>query len=93
MQEAQYELSKAAPLLEEATRVLKELKTDDFYFIAAIKSPTGTIVLGMEVACLMMNHKPGKPGEWFNCARKNLLNNPKLFMQRMIDYDKEHIPE
>jgi hypothetical protein len=30
-QEAELELSKATPLLEEATRVLKELKKDDFY--------------------------------------------------------------
>lgn len=28
------ELSKAAPLLEEAARVLQELKKDDFYILA-----------------------------------------------------------
>lgn len=58
--EAEFELSKATPLLEEATRVLKELKKDDFYIISAIKKPTPAVVLGMEVSCHMMGLKAVK---------------------------------
>lgn len=58
--EAEKELSKAAPLLEEAARVLQELKKDDFYILAQIKKPTPAVVLGMEVSCHMMQHKPKK---------------------------------
>jgi len=58
--EAEKELSKAAPLLEEAARVLQELRKDDFYILAQIKKPTPAVVLGMEVSCHMMQHKPKK---------------------------------
>jgi dynein heavy chain len=58
--DAEQELSKATPLLEEATKVLKELKADDFYIISSIKNPTPAVVLGMEVSCHMMGLKPKK---------------------------------
>jgi hypothetical protein len=58
--EAEGELAKATPLLEEATRVLKELKISDFYDLKAINKPTPTVVLGMEVSCHMMGLKPKK---------------------------------
>jgi hypothetical protein len=59
-QEAEVELSKATPLLEEAAKVLKELKKDDFYIISAIKKPTPAVVLGMEISCHMMGLKATK---------------------------------
>jgi dynein heavy chain len=58
--EAEVELSKATPLLEEAARVLQDLKKDDFYILAQIKKPTPAVVLGMEVSCHMMQLKPKK---------------------------------
>lgn len=100
--EAELELSKATPLLEEATRVLKELKKDDFYVISSIKKPTPAVVLGMEISCHMMGLKAkktnigkveGDTNGYFDLARLNLLNNPGQFMQKMIDFDKENIPE
>ena len=99
---AEAELSKAAPLLDEAARVLKGLKMDDFYFLGAINTPAMTIVIGMELSCIMMGLKPRKnipkraPNDtngFFDCARSNLLNKPKEFRQKMIDYDKDNIPE
>ena len=89
-------------MLEEAARVLKELKNDDFVFLGSIKAPTPTIVTGMEVSCLMMGFKPKKtnmgkisndPNGWFDCSRENLLKDPKKFMDKLINYDKENIPE
>jgi hypothetical protein len=87
--EAELELSKATPLLEEAARVLKELKKDDFYVMAAIKKPTPAVVLGMEISCHMMGLKvkksnlgkvDGDTNGYFDLARSNLLNNPGQFM-------------
>jgi hypothetical protein len=78
-------LSKATPLLEEATRVLKDLKKDDFYIISSIKKPTPAVVLGMEVSCHMMGLKPkktnlgkvdGDTNGFFDLSRLFLLNNP-----------------
>ena len=100
--EAEFELSKAAPLLDEAARVLRELKKDDFYIISSIKKPTPAVVLGMELSCHMMGLKPkktnlgkvdGDTNGYFDLSRLFLLNNPGQFMQKMIDYDKENIPE
>ena len=96
------ELSKAAPLLDEAARVLKELKKDDFYIISSIKKPTPAVVLGMEISCHMMGLKAtkqnigkvdGDTNGYFDLARANLLNNPGQFMQKMIEYKKDAIPE
>jgi dynein heavy chain len=59
--DAETELGKATPLLEEAAKVLNDLKKDDFYVLAGIKKPTPAVVLGMEVSCHMMKIKPKKP--------------------------------
>lgn len=100
--EAELELSKATPLLEEASRVLKDLKKDDFYIISSIKKPTPAVVLGMEISCHMMGLKAkktnigkvdGDTNGYFDLSRQNLLNNPGQFMQKMVDFDKENIPE
>ena len=84
--EAESELAKAAPLLDDAARVLKELKKDDFYVISSIKKPTPAVVLGMEISCHMMGFKPkktnigkveGDTNGYFDMARINLLSNPQ----------------
>lgn len=96
--EAEFELSKAAPLLEEATRVLKDLKKDDFYIISSIKKPTPAVVLGMEISCYMMGLKAAKTNigkvdgdtnGYFDLARGNLLNNPGGFLDKMINFKKD----
>ena len=58
--DAEKELGKAAPLLDDAAKVLNELKKDDFYVLAGIKKPTPAVVLGMEVSCHMMQIKAKK---------------------------------
>lgn len=47
---AESELARAAPLLQEATRVLKELKLDDFYILGSFVNPPSTVVIGMELS-------------------------------------------
>lgn len=82
--------------------MLKELKKDDFYIISAIKKPTPAVVLGMEISCHMMGLKAtkqnigkvdGDTNGYFDLARGNLLNNPGAFMQKMVDFKKDAIPE
>lgn len=58
--EAEGELAKATPLLEAATKVLKEIKKDDLYFIQSLKQPSQNIVLVMEFCCHMFGYKPKK---------------------------------
>lgn len=58
--DAEKELGKATPLLDQAAKVLNELKKDDFYVLAGIKKPTPAVILGMEVSCHMMRLKPKK---------------------------------
>ena len=69
--------------------MLKELKRDDFVFISAIKKPTNTVVVGMELCCHMMDLRPkktnigkieGDTNGYFDLARTNLLNNPNAFL-------------
>lgn len=100
--EAEVELGKATPLLEEAARVLASLRKDDFYVLQQIKKPTPTVVLGMEVSCHMMGHKPkkgvankvdGDTQGYFETARVQLLSNPGQFLKSMQEYDKENIDE
>lgn len=100
--DAETELGKATPLLEEAAKVLNDLKKDDFYVLAGIKKPTPAVVLGMEVSCHMMKIKPkkadqnkieGDTGGYFITARQQLLSNPAKFVTDMKEYDKESIPE
>lgn len=56
--EAEAELAKATPLLDEATKVLREIKKDDLYFIQSLKQPSVNIVLVMEFCCHMFHLKP-----------------------------------
>lgn len=76
-------------MLEEATKVLKELKKEDIVFLGTIKAPTPVIILGMELSCHMFELKPkktnlgkinGDTGGYFDLARSNLLSNPTGFM-------------
>jgi hypothetical protein len=47
-------------MLEEATRVLKELKKDDLYVLNSLNTPTANVVKVMELSCHMFSHKPTK---------------------------------
>lgn len=100
--EAETELAKATPLLEEAVKVLKDIKKDDLYFIKSLKQPSGNIVLVMEFCCNMFGHKPKKPNMgksandaagYFDVSTLTLLKDPNQFLKDMISYDKDNIDE
>jgi dynein heavy chain len=99
---AERELAKATPLLEEATRVLKELNKGDLYSLGTMKVPTANVIVVMELACHMFALKPAKAdlgqaqGDtygYFTLAKKTLLKDPTSFLNNMIKYDKENITE
>jgi dynein heavy chain len=101
-EDAERELSKATPLLEEATRVLRELKKDDLYSLATMRVPTPTVIIVMELCCHMFSLKPEKknlgkaPGDtngFFDLAKSTLLKDPTAFLKNMMGYDKENISE
>lgn len=71
--------------MDEAAKILKELKRDDFDVLKGIKKPTPAVILGMELACGMFKLKPkkedmnkveGDTGGFFTYAKANLLANP-----------------
>jgi dynein heavy chain len=101
-EEAERELAKATPLLEEATRVLKELNKGDLYSLGTMRVPTPTVVTVMELSCHMFALKPTKQnlgqapndtGGYFDLAKKTLLKDPTKFLNDMIKYDKENITD
>lgn len=57
---AEAELAKAAPLLEEATKVLKSLEIADLVELGNYKIPSAVVALGMKLSCIMMDQKPKK---------------------------------
>lgn len=101
-EEAEKQLAQSVPLLEEATRVLKELNKGDLYSLATMRVPTQTVITVMELSCHMFGHKPtkqnlgqaaGDTGGYFDLAKKTLLKDPTKFLEGMMKYDKENISE
>jgi dynein heavy chain len=68
-----------------------------------MKTPPAGVKLTMEVACLMFDVKPiiekdpdnmnGKIKNYWASAKKNILNNPKKFLDDLLAFDKDNIPE
>ncbi|CCW67051.1 unnamed protein product [Phytomonas sp. Hart1] len=99
-QQAQEKLSEALPELDRALETLKNLKSAQITEVAGYKAPTSGVVMTMQGICILFQIKPvmkavtpmeKKPDYWAT-AKEQLLNNPNSLMQRLINYDKEHIP-
>ncbi|KAK7201712.1 dynein heavy chain [Novymonas esmeraldas] len=99
---AQEQLSEALPELDRALESLKNLKTSQITEVAGYKAPTAGVVMTMQGICTLFQIKPQmraanpmeekKPDYWAT-AKEQLLNNPNQLLQRLIQYDKENIPE
>lgn len=92
------------PALEAATAVLNKLDKGDFYTLQGIKLPTAAVVAGMECACVMLNVKADKKvpdaqkiqndtNNFFLASKKNLLNDPAGFLNKMKNFDKENMKQ
>ena len=100
MNEASQKLAEALPMLEEATRVLKEIKKDDLVFLNSINKPTPTVIKMMELCCYMFSLKPSKENigkvegdthGFFHKGKSNLLKDPNKFKEDLLTFDKENI--
>lgn len=101
---ADADLAVALPALEEAVKKVKQINVNDFYELRGVGKPSMSIVKMFEVVALMFNaKKPPKPKDdkgkesdpdgYFGYAKKELLGNPKKFLQDLIEYDKDNISD
>jgi dynein heavy chain len=101
--DAQRDLAEAIPALEEAVKCLNDLKKSDIDEVKSLKTPPGGVVLVLQVCCLMFNVKPikkndpNKPGskfdDYFDAGKSALLSDSKLFIEKLINFDKDNIPD
>lgn len=103
--DADADLATALPALDEAVKKVKQINVNDFYELKGIAMPGLSIVKCFEVV-LQFFPKQGKPKKpttdkekaadpdgYFTLAKKGLLGNPKQFLQDLINYDKDNIPD
>jgi len=90
--------------LDEAVKKVKSINVNDFYELKGVGSPGPSIVKMFEVVAYMFKApKPKKPTDdkkkandpdgYFEYAKKELLSNPKKFLNDLIEYDKDNIPD
>lgn len=71
--------------------------------VKSLKTPPGGVKLTMEVVCIMFGQKPVKkqdpnnPGkkidDYWETAQKVVLADAKKFLQSLVDFDKDNIPD
>ncbi len=98
--ECEADLAEAIPLLEGAIKALNTLKSSDITEVKAMKTPPGGVVMTMHAICVMMKVKPDKikdpeggnkkVDDFWGPSKKHLLGDSK-FLQKLKDYDKDHI--
>jgi dynein heavy chain len=101
--DAQRDLAEALPALEEAVACLKELKKEHIDEVKSLRTPPAGVVLTMKVCCLYFEVKPvkkndpNKPGakidDYWEAALKNLLTDAKVFINSLMTFDKDNIPD
>eukprot|EP00878_Enallax_costatus_P026745 GHUV01028731.1.p1 GENE.GHUV01028731.1~~GHUV01028731.1.p1 ORF type:complete len:246 (+),score=81.19 GHUV01028731.1:596-1333(+) len=100
--DAQKDLDAALPALDAAVASLKNLSRNDVVEVRSLQNPPGGVKVVMEATCIMFDEKPkmkddpnnmGKkvPDYWE--ASKKLLNDATKFLESLLSYDKDNIPE
>ncbi|DAZ96773.1 TPA: hypothetical protein N0F65_005771 [Lagenidium giganteum] len=100
---AQKDLDEALPALDAALECLNRLKRSDIDEVKALKTPPGGVKLTMEVVCILFQHKPtmkpdpDRPGkkiqDYWEVAQKVVLLNANKFMESLLTFDKDNIPD
>jgi dynein heavy chain len=85
-QDCEKVLSEAMPALRSALAALETLKKDDITEMKNYKTPPDDLVLVLDAVCTLLDKKTG----WDSA--KQLMNNPKQFIDDLKAYDKDHIP-
>ncbi|GBF98747.1 dynein heavy chain axonemal [Raphidocelis subcapitata] len=100
--DAQRELDAALPALDAAVASLKNLSRNDIVEVKSLQNPPAGVKLVMETACIMFDEKPkmkedptkmGKKVPDYWDASKKLLADPTRFLDSLLTYDKDNIPE
>jgi len=93
------DLAEALPALDAAVSALKSLTKGDITEMKSMKTPPKGVKLVMEGVCVLLEIKPekiasedgkGKVNDYWKPSQK--LLGESVFMQRLLDYDKENIP-
>ena len=98
--ECEADLAEAMPILQKAIKALNTLSKNDITEVKAMKTPPSGVIITMEAVCLMMSVKPARSRDdkgkvqydYWEPAKKDLLGDSK-FLKRLIDYDKDNIPQ
>lgn len=83
---AQADLDEAIPAMEAAVEALNALNKQDIVEIKSFTKPPFLVQLTMEGVCILLS----EVATWENA--KKVLNDPQ-FVRRLLDYDKDNIPE
>ncbi|XP_075915055.1 dynein axonemal heavy chain 1-like [Petromyzon marinus] len=100
--DAERDLAQALPALEAALGSLKELNKTDVTEVRAMQRPPPGVRLVLEAVCIMKAVKPRKAPpadkagprlhDYWEAAR-GLLQDPGRFIDGLLSYDKDNIPE
>ncbi|CAH8652543.1 unnamed protein product [Schistosoma rodhaini] len=99
--DAQRDLDEALPALYESLEALKSLNKNDITEVRAMMRPPEGVRLVIEAVCIMKDVKPkkvagDKPGVKIDDywePGKIMLQDPGKFLDSLMNYDKENIPE
>jgi dynein heavy chain len=101
--DAQRDLDEALPALDEAVKCLNALKKADIDEVKSLGKPPKGVILTAEATCVMFEVKPNrvkdpeggtrKVNDYWGPAKEHLFKNPKQFIERLIHFDKDNIPE
>jgi len=65
---------------------------DDFYDLAAVKSPAQPVLTMAQTMCTIFSVNPqmqGNRADYWSPFRDQMLSNPKQFLDELIEFDKE----
>ncbi|KAJ1514588.1 Dynein heavy chain 1, axonemal [Coelomomyces lativittatus] len=99
--DAQRDLDEAIPALAAALESLNSLSKNDVVEIRTMQRPPEGVKLVMEAVCIMKGikpkkidgDKPGKKVDDYWEVGKSLLSDPGKFLDSLMTYDKDNIPE
>jgi dynein heavy chain len=101
--DAQRDLDEAIPALDMAVQCLRKLKADHIREVKSLANPPGGVRLACEAVCIMFQIKPVKkadpnnPGkkieDYWEVSRTEVLSDPKKLLDRLMEFDKDHIPD
>jgi dynein heavy chain len=99
--DAQADLDKALPALDNAVKCLKELQKNDIVEVKGMGKPPAGVKLVLHGVCIMFGVKAvkekdpdggGKIDNWHKAAAP-MLSNPNKFLTGLMEFDKDNIAE